>query len=227
MARGYSKAGSEINYFKTYTTGGSAYDPNDDDAYDMDRDARAEGYRSWLDKERAEGVEPRRTVTASEQMKQYQENGEKVKEAIAKLTPEQTKDYKEFRKLAIKAFEEGEEAKKAEWKAANPDKEDYSGKPRRFMVRAGLEAANKALFGDGRPEVKPTEKTYTYGNDKSPALAVYKWEASDEAPALRALVMAKLAYEKDAFLRVKGHFSTPDAKPYGHVRTPWINIQPD
>ena len=220
MARGNSRASSEIRYFKTYTTGGSAYDPNDDDAYDMDRDARAEGYRSWLDKERAEGVPERRTVTAREQMEKYQAAGDKIKSIIANLTPEQTRDYKELRKIAVKAFEEGEEAKKAAWKAENPGKEDYAGKPRRFMVRAGLEAADKALFGEGSPAVKPTEKVMY---DK-PQRTIYDWpKAGEDKAALRALVMTRLAHEKDAFLRVKGHFSTPDAQPYGHVQTPWID----
>jgi hypothetical protein len=220
MARGYSKAGSEIRYFNATTTGGSSYDPNDEDAYDMDRDARAEGYDSWLDKERAEGVEPRRTVTAREHMDKYIAGGEKIKSIIAGLTPEQAKDYKELRKLAIKAFEEGEDAKKTAWKAENPGKEDYAGKPRRFMVRAGLEAADKALFGEGKPEAKPTESLMSGDIQRT----LYKWAMPNDGKApLRALVMARLAYEKDAFLRVKGHFSTPDAKPYGHIKTPWVD----
>lgn len=213
MARGYGKASSELRGFKS-TGGRRRFDDDSDDAYDADKDAKAMGYSSYRDLEDQEGVDER--VSAGEHFQRYLAFGDKIKATIDGLSPESTKLYKEYRKQATAAYNEAEEKAKTEWQAANPGK-DYAGRARIGFVTKGLKAAESIIEklpikpGETPPEVLTAEKSYVYASNL-------------DKDNIRSLVLARMAYEKDAFLRLKGHYKdTSISGNYLHIKNPWIN----
>lgn len=219
MARGNTRASSELKGFATYKTGGyRGFDPDSDDEMDADREARAMGYSNWKSYERDQPDFDSEVKwhMGSDSLKGYLKGGDQLKDDLAKLTPEETKTYKQYRKVAVDAFNEAEEKAKTEWQAANPGKE-YEGRTRISFVSAGLRAAAVAVaekFG---------EKDYE-SREKAPKSETLGTKYS-------SLALARLTFEKDAFLRVKGHYEHPTSKSiptgggktlkYLHIDNPW------
>ena len=211
MARGYGKASSELRGFRS-TGGRRRFDSDSDDEYDADKDAKAMGYSSYRDLEDQEGVDDR--VSAGEHFQKYLAFGDKIKATIDGLSPESTKIYKEYRKQAVAAYNEAEDKAQTEWQTANPGK-DYAGRARIGFVSAGLRAAEGVI---AKLPVKPGETAPEAYEDRR-----YVRAPSLDKDNIRSLVLARMAYEKDAFLRLKGHYKdTSISGNYLHINAPWI-----
>jgi hypothetical protein len=218
MARGNSRAASELSGFRTYKTGGRRqFDDDSDDGYDADKDARSMGYGSWRDYENQMGVDEERWHYGSDALKGYLKGSDVLKEDLAKLTPEEAKTYKQYRKVAVDAFNTAEEKAKAEWQAANPGKE-YEGRPRIAFVSVALKAAADAVQ-------KAYGETDYDGRSKAAKSTTLDEKFSN-------LALGRLTYEKDAFLRLKGHYEHESSKnltnrkgktlKYLHIDNPWF-----
>ena len=127
-------------------------------------------------------------------MVKHIKTGERTEAAIKALTPEETLIYKAVRKVAVAVFDDAEEKSKAAWQAANPGKE-YAGKPRQSFVTDGLKAVTNML----------------QGARATPSGEVVNAKISD-------LIVKKIGYDKDKFLRIKGHYSSN----YDHIDIPTI-----
>ena len=144
-------------------------------------------------------------------MVKHIKTGEEVEVAIKKLEGEDAELYKEYRKIGTAAFNKAEEEAKTKWQAENPGKE-YAGKPRRSFVEAGIAAAQAAI------EAKEAEKTTNVpgmGEQGNEAFKILNRNRNSSGLALQ-----KIGYDKDKFLRIKGHYGSN----YEHINVPNIGI---
>lgn len=137
-------------------------------------------------------------------------------EAVKYLKPEEAEKYQaaaakynELRKIATKVFNAAEEAAKEKWKSENPGKTDYAGRPRVRMVEDALKAVKAELekqlgiTADSRNRLTPVHTT-----DRNASWESFKRAITDDPNrAAAAILLEKMANDKTAFLRTKGHLS--------------------
>lgn len=137
-------------------------------------------------------------------------------EAVKYLKPEEVEKYQaaaakynELRKVATKVFNAAEEAAKEKWKAENPNKTDYAGRPRVEMVEEALKAVKAEL--EKQLGIAPESNfrlTPVHTTDREAAWEAFKMAITkDPSRAAAAILLEKMANDKTAFLRTKGHMS--------------------
>jgi hypothetical protein len=190
MARGNNQklsasARSELRRFQDTKVTRGGFDDNTDQEFEARRDARLMGGSFVNFEDEAKTT----TYSVAKLYNAYKERGEYVKFLIDNLRPYQLEQYKELRKIAVKAFNEADEKLKAEFKLKNPDRE-YNGIERGKIVANALKEARNAVNEKERCQV------FELGlieNLKPPQIA--------------SMVVTRLTYEKDDFLKARGYYS--------------------
>jgi hypothetical protein len=222
MARGNnqklsSSAQSEVRKFLTTKTTISGFDPDSDQEYDAMKDRQTSRYFGGGYERDSRFDEPYRYTTNydSSKWKRYKNTGDIIKLTVDTLPPEQLKTYKELRKIAVKAFNEADEKGKADFKLNNPDRQ-YDGQERAKIVANAVTEAEKAVNA-----VQPLSKFKIGSHNLTEGM---KKDVFEDKEKLASLVVTRLTYEKDDFLRVKGYYKrdSADGGKYLFLTTPFV-----
>ena len=188
MARSTPKsasARSELRKFEDTKVTRGGFDRDTDQEFEAKRDARLGGGRFVNFEDKSETT----TYSVAKLYGAYKERGEVVKSLIDNLRPDQLEQYKEFRKIAVKAYNNADEKLKADFKSRNPDKE-YNGVQRGKIVANALKESRNAV------------------QEKQP-LQLFELDLIEnlKPPQLASLAITRLTYEKDDFLKARGYYS--------------------